>query len=157
MAHSTGITALQAELDSVLARLLQDVKASRATLRLDDPVRGWQVAFVCAEALAPGVASMRGDGSINQRAAATSQWLAAHRRNLLQPDLQDNPDPAPPVALLQAYGARAQMLGPLLDETGYLAGWISTHYLQAFPLSERESQAMDHARAAVARLVGLPG
>ena len=33
--------------------------------------RGWNVDFICAEAVQPGVKSLRGDGSIDQRGAAT--------------------------------------------------------------------------------------
>jgi hypothetical protein len=143
-------------LDEVLRGLLAEVGASRATLRVDDPARGWEVAFVCAEALAPGVKSMRGDGSINQRGALTAQWLAANKRNLLQPDLLNEPNPTAPAALLSVYGAKAQMLGPLLDETGYLVGWISTHFCDGpKPLSDADSAAMDRAREAVGRLIGL--
>ncbi|WP_158746261.1 hypothetical protein [Acidisphaera sp. L21] len=156
MAISPDTAQLAHSLDAILVKLLAEVHGSRATLRLDDPARGWQVAFVCAEALSPGVASMRGDGSINQRAASTAQWIGTNKRNLLQPDLLDNPQPAPPAALLQAYGAKAQMLGPLLDDTGYLAGWISIHYVDGpHALSQLDSAAMDRARAQVAHLVGL--
>lgn len=144
------------ELNAVLERLLREVGASRATLRLDLPARGWQVGLVCAEALAPRVKSMRRDGSINQRAAATTQWLAKHKRNLLQPDLLNKPDPAPPAALLSAYGAKAQMLGPILDRTGYLVGWISTHFCDGpKQLSNEDSEAMDWARSDVEWLIGL--
>lgn len=156
MTVSAETAALAQALDAVLARLLAEAGASRTTLRLDSATHGWTVAVVCAEALAPGVASMRGDGSINQRAASTTQWIGAHRRNLLQPNLLDNPQPPPPPALLSAYGAKAQMLGPLLDQTGWLAGWISAHYIDGpHPLAESESQAMDRARAEIAGLVGL--
>jgi hypothetical protein len=58
---------------------------------MDDPARGWAVDLVCAETLASGVNSTRGDGSIDQRAASTVQWTARHKTNLLQPDLLDNP------------------------------------------------------------------
>ncbi len=150
--------ALTAALDAALGTLLREVHASRTTLRLDDPARGWGVDLVCAEALASGVASMRGDGSIDQRAASTVRWLAQHKTNLLQPDLLDHPDPPPPPALLAAYGAKAQMLGPLLDQTGSLAGWISAHYLDGpYMLTQADSQAMDRARVEIARLVGLGG
>jgi hypothetical protein len=144
------------ELDAILQRLLTEVGASRATIRIDDAGRGWEVAYVCAEALAPGVKSMRGDGSINQRGALTSQWLAANRRNLLQPDLLNAANPTAPAALLAVYGAKAQMLGPLLDGAGYLVGWISTHFCDGpKPLGQADSDAMDRARAEVARLVGI--
>jgi hypothetical protein len=150
--------ALTDALDGALATLLREVHASRATLRMDDPARGWGVDLVCAEALASGVKSMRGDGSIDQRAASTVQWMARHKTNLLQPDLLDSPDPPPPAALIAAYGAKAQMLGPLFDHAGHLAGWISAHYLDGpYQLTHADAQAMDRARVAIARLTGLGG
>src|SRR5205085_9410156 len=70
---SEAVTKLEAELDKVLTTLLKDSNGSRTTLRIDDPGRGWEVNFICAEALKPGVKSLRGSGSIDQRAAATLQ------------------------------------------------------------------------------------
>ena len=147
---------IETELHAVLAELLRTSGAARTTLRLDDAARGWGVDFVCAEALTQGAKSLRNEGSINQRAAETVQWLARERRNLIQPDLLNHPSPAPPPALLKFYGATAQMLGPILDGTGYLAGWISAHYTNgAHSFTDAEISALDGARARVARLIGL--
>ena len=100
--------------------------------------------------------SLRGDGSIDQRAAATVEWMAKHRRNLVQPDLTDAPDPAPPPALMSAYAAQAQMLGPLLASDGYLSGWISVHYVDGtHAFTAEEERALDRARAEVSRLTGI--
>ena len=149
---------IEAELDVVLAELLRKSGASRTTVRLDDAARGWRVDFVCAEALTSGAKSLREDGSINQRAADTVQWLARERRNLIQPDLLNNPTPAAPPALLKSYGATAQMLGPILDSTGYLVGWISAHYTNGpRSFNDTEIGALDRARADVTRLIGLAG
>ena len=112
--------------------------------------------FVCAEAVQPGVKSLRADGSIDQRAADTVKWMALHKRNLVQPDLTNNPVPAPPAALLGVYAAKAQLLGPLLANDGYLAGWISVHYVGGtHAITADEERAMDHARVEVARLTGI--
>ena len=147
---------LEKKLDEVLATLLRETHGSRSTLRIDDPARGWNVDFICAEAVRPGVKSLRGDGSIDQRAAATVHWMAEHKRNLVQPDLTDNPDPAPPPALLTAYAAKAQLLGPLLAKDGYLTGWISVHYVEGtHAITRDEERAMDRARAEVSRLTGI--
>lgn len=154
--QTSATAALEKELDGVLATLLHESHGSRCTLRIDDAGRGWDVQIICAEALAPGVKSLRGDGSINQRAAATVAWMVAHKRNLVQPNLIDKPDPAPPPALMSAYAAKAQMLGPLHDKTGYLAGWISVHYVDAtHTFTDDEVRALDRARAEVARLTGI--
>ena len=117
---------MRARLDAILAPLRESVGAARVTLRLDDARRRLSVADVTAEAIAPGVASLRGQTSIDQRAAGTIHWLEAHRRVLVQDDLR-GADPAPPRELVAIYGATAQMLGPVIRD-GRLAGWVSVHH-----------------------------
>jgi GAF domain-containing protein len=156
MEKSAEVTAIEKKLDDILATLLRESQGSRCTLRIDDPVRNWNVDFICAEATRPGVKSLRGDGSINQRAAATVQWLAAQKRNLVQPDLTGNPNPAPPPALMSAYAAKAQMLAPLLAKDGHLSGWISVHYVDGTHVfTADEERALDRAQVEVARLTGI--
>jgi maleate isomerase len=70
---------------------------------------------------------MMNDGSLDQRGAATSQWVDKHRKVLIQDDISVA-DPAPPVELTTIYGAKAQMLAPV-EEGGALIGWVSVHYL----------------------------
>lgn len=153
----TDADRLAKQLDGVLEELCRAAEGSRCTLRFDDPARGWDVNFVMAEALTPGVKSLRGEGSIDQRAADTVKWLAAQRRNLVQPDLVNAPDPAPPPALMSAYAATAQMLAPLLDGRDDLQGWISVHYVGGVrDLTPRHEAALDAARTKVAALLGLP-
>lgn len=147
---------LEKTLDAILTKLLADSHGSRCTLRIDDTERGWSVQLICAEAVRPSVKSLRGDGSINQRAAATVKWMIKHRRNLLQPNLIDAPDPAPPPALMSAYAAKAQMLGPLFAKDGFLTGWISVHYVDGIhEFTLEEEQALERARTEVARVVGI--
>ena len=117
---------MRARLDAILATLRQSVGAARVTLRLDDERRRLSVADVTAEAVASGVASLRGQTSIDQRAAGTIHWLEAHRTVLVQDDLR-GADPAPPPALVSVYGATAQMLGPVIRD-GRLVGWVSVHH-----------------------------
>ena len=156
MTKSPEVAVLENNLDAILAALLRATGGSRSTLRIDDPTRGWNVDFVCAEAVKRGVKSLRGDGSIDQRAADTVKWMAQHQRNLVQPDLTRNPVPAPPPALMSAYAAKAQLLGPLLARDGTLSGWISVHYVEGtHAITADEERAMDHARAEVARLTGI--
>ncbi len=151
-----AVVELERKLDGLLAGLLRETRGSRSTLRIDDAARGWNVDFVCAEALQPGVKSLRGNGSIDQRAAETVKWMAKYKRNLVQPDLTNNPDPAPPPALMSSYAAKAQMLGPLLNSEGYLSGWISVHYVDGtHAFSPDEERALDRARAEVSRLTGI--
>lgn len=93
------------------------------TLRLARPGEDFPVV---AEALAPGVASIAADRTIRVRGAATVGVLEREGRILLQPDLLDV-DPAPAPELIERYGARAQMLAPLLRD-GRLAGIVSVHH-----------------------------
>ena len=144
------------ELDKVLATLLAESNGSRTTLRIDDAARGWNVDFVCGEATKPGVKPLRGDGSIDQRAAATVKWLDANKRHLVQPDLTNSPDPAPPPALLSAYAAKAQMLAPLFSKDGFLQGWISVHYVDGtHDFTEAEIASLTHAQERVKALTGI--
>ena len=81
-----------------------------------------------AEALAPGVRSIRDDTSIrNLRDAATVRFLEDQRRPLVQNDCATD-GLAPPSELIELYGVRAQMLTPLVHE-GRLIGVISVHYV----------------------------
>jgi maleate isomerase len=156
MTRTEEVLQLEKKLDAVLATLVRESGGSRSTLRIDDAARGWGVDFICAEAVAPGVKSLRGDGSIDQRAAATVKWMVVNKRNLLQDDLTNNPDPAPPAALLAVYAAKAQMLSPLFARDGFLAGWISVHYVDGpHALTAADDQALDRARAEVLRLTGI--
>jgi len=102
--------------------LLQRTGASRTTLRLD------REGFfpVVAEALAPGIRSIADDTSIDLRASATFQSLERERVLLIQSDLLAA-DPAPPPELIELYGARAQMLAPVVRDDA-LAGIVSVHY-----------------------------
>ena len=87
---------------------------------------GLHVDDVAGEALAPDESkSLRGQTAINQRAAATAQWIDAHRRLLVQGDLSVD-EPRAPAPLIQAYGVKAQMLAPVVRE-GRLDGWVSVH------------------------------
>jgi maleate isomerase len=118
-------TELRKAFDTILADLLATIGASRTTLRLDDAKYDFSVADVAGEATAPGENSLRGQTSINQRAAATAQWVEKNRRMLVQNDLSAG-EPAAPPALIKLYGVRAQMLAPI-EREGRLDGWISVH------------------------------
>jgi hypothetical protein len=156
MNKTAEVTNLENKMDAVLETLLRKSGGSRVTVRIDDAARGWNVNFICAEAVRPGTKSLRGDGSIDQRMAATVKWMSENQRNLIQPDIINNPDPAPPPALMGVYAAKAQMLGPLLSQDGYLSGWISVHYVEGtHSFSDEEAQALDDARAEIMRLSGI--
>jgi maleate isomerase len=130
---------LKARLDAIVAELRTVTRASRTTLRLDNPEHGFHVDDVAAEALAPGQRSLRGQTSIRQRAAATAQWIERHRRLLVQDDLA-GAEPRPPGALVRLYGVKAQMLAPIVRD-GRLEGWVSVHEARAARHWTRGDQA----------------
>jgi maleate isomerase len=118
---------LRVRLQQALEDLLATTGADRTTLRMDLPALGLHVNLTAAEAVAPGVRSIRRDGSLDQRALNTVVWLEQHRKPLVQPHFGEAPQP--PEALKEVYGVRAQTLGPIMrgDE---MAGWISIHSLR---------------------------
>jgi maleate isomerase len=133
---------LRARLQQALDGLLATTGADRTTLRMGLPALGLHVDLTAAEAVAPGVRSIRRDGSLDQRALNTVAWLEQHRKPLVQPHFRETPQP--PEALKDVYGVRAQTLGPVVrgDE---LAGWISIHSLH-----ERDWGPQDLAALATA-------
>jgi 3-oxoacyl-[acyl-carrier protein] reductase len=117
---------LRARLDAILADLRETTGAARATFRVDLPERGIDANDVAAEAVAPGVKSLRGQTAIDQRAAGSIRWLDANKRPLVQNDLSGAVEPAPPPQLMSVFGVTAQMLGPVV-RGDRLTGWISVH------------------------------
>ena len=113
----------ETSLSAITDRLLAATGASRTTIRLDRPDA---VFPIVAESCAPGVPSLLGGAGVGDlRAAKTFQWLDREHRILVQDDLE-HADPAPPAELIQAYGAKAQMLAPVL-EGERLTGIVSVH------------------------------
>ena len=110
-------------LQEIVEELLRETGASRTTVRLDSADTFFPVV---AEALAPGVGSIAGDTSIDLQASQTFQFLARERRLLIQADLLDA-DPAPPPELIERYGARAQMVAPIV-RAERLVGILSVHH-----------------------------
>jgi GAF domain-containing protein len=109
------------KLSEITQGLLAATGASRTTVRLE----GDGSFPIVAEAVAPGIPSLSGTVVPNMTAAGTFKFLEQERSILVQRDLEDA-DPAPPPALIQAYGARAQMLAPILDGER-LVGIVSVH------------------------------
>ena len=130
----------------ILEGLRKKTRASRTTLRLDVPERGFHVNGVVAEALEPGVKSIAAETSMQQRKNETAIHLDKTRTMLVQNDCE-NADPKPPNALMQIYGTKAQMVAPVV-RGGDMVGWVSVHY----NVSPREWSSEDKAalEAAVA-------
>ena len=117
-------------LRDILRDLLRITAASRTTLRLGLPERNLHVDRVVAEVVAPGVRHIGEDSSIDQRALPTVKYIEEERRILVQNDCL-TADPAPPRALIDFYGVKAQMLGPIVRDDRVI-GWISVHYTLGF-------------------------
>jgi maleate isomerase len=141
---------LRALFQQICAQLLAATNGDRVTLRMDLPELGIDVDHAVSEATAEGVARIRFDASIHQRAAATVRWVAEHRQVLVQPNLRG--DPAPPAALVSSYGVAAQMLGPILAG-GELTGWLSVHSMRERDWSASDRAAIEAAQVRVSELV----
>ena len=76
----TSKTAFVANAEAILQGLLEETKASRTTLRIDLPQFGLNVNAPAAEALAPGVHSIKQQTSLDQRKAVAIKWLEKNRR-----------------------------------------------------------------------------
>ena len=129
-------------------QLLATTGASRITIRVRDGRGDYPIV---AEAVAPGVPSLLGgEGVGDLRAAATFQYLERERCLLVQEDLE-HADPAPPAALIHAYGARAQMLAPVLDGDEIVA-IVSVHQSGGpRAWTPEDVRAIEDAAAEVAR------
>lgn len=137
--------------EGVIALLLEKTGASRTTLRIDLPEIGASVTLPVAEALRSGERSLRQEGSVNQRAAATVQWLERYREVLVQNDFKA--EPKPPQALVDIYGTKAQMLGPIVH-ADTLVGWISVHENSGSRIwREEDIAALQEALDSATRLV----
>src|SRR5260370_8134957 len=115
---------LTARLGAILATLRDATGPARVTFRVDLPERGIHCNDVAAEAIAPGVKSLRGQTAIDQRAAGSIRWLDANKRPLVQDDLSGRVEPAPPPQLMSVFGVTAQTPEPLVP-ADILTGSIS--------------------------------
>jgi maleate isomerase len=141
---------LRARAQVICAELREATSCDRTTLRLDLPAIGLHVDLVTAEVAGPDARSIRFDASLDQRQLNTVAWMERARRNLIQPDFAA--DPRPPAALVDVYGVRAQMLGPVIAD-GRMVGWFSAHSLRERPWSASDQEALDRARKEAAELV----
>lgn len=135
--------------EGIVGELRRVTGASRTTLRLEDAGGGFPIV---AEDVADGVRSLRGGEVGDLRAAPTFRFLERERRPLIQEDLL-HADPAPPPALIAEYGARAQMLAPLLHGER-LIGIVSVHESTGpRHWSEADVAALEDATARIAQIV----
>jgi maleate isomerase len=136
------------ELELILKDLLQLTNASRTTIRMDIPELNSNMDVALVEALAPGIDSIKSLSSLVQRKLPTVIFMDEKRINLIQEDCA-NAEVSPPKGLMQEYGVKAQMLGPLVWENE-LFGFISVHYIPSIrQWSEQEIAALDDAKERV--------
>jgi len=121
-----GTDELVARFQSLMSELRAKTNASRTTLRLDVEERGFRVNAVVAEALAPGIKSIAAETNLQQRKTQTASHLEQHRKILVQNDCL-SAELSPPKELMQIYGTKAQMMGPIV-RGDRLVGWVSVHY-----------------------------
>jgi GAF domain-containing protein len=136
--------------DDVLAELLAATGCSRVTLRRDHP--GDYAFPVVAEALAPGVASLVDERSVDLRRQPVVRELALGRQ-VVQHDTRAAYDDPAFHAMLDTYGGlAAQIVTPVLAE-GRLVAIVSVHQLGS-PRTWTEAE-IGAAGAAAARVAEL--
>lgn len=144
-------------LERILRALMEATGAARCTLRIDHPAAGLSVNMPCGELLAPGMVSMMANGRVDHRRARSIRWIAATRRILVQEDVFADPALAPPPALSEVFGTRAQIVAPLFGLDEYLFGWLSAHFAEGpRHFSQADMAAVQRARDAALSLPGLP-
>lgn len=139
----------QSNFEDLVARVREQTAAARVTLRLDVAGANYPV---IAESLGDGAASIRSDNSLDQRGAATAQWVIRTHQVLVQTDCRSAENP-PPRELIKAYHVGAQVLAPVLLE-GNVAGWVSVHSTVRREWSEQDVAAATSAADAAAAALG---
>jgi maleate isomerase len=136
------------DLQHILEDLLQLTDASRTTLRIDIPEQNSNIDAPLIEVLAPGIRSIKSLAKLEQRKLPTVIFMEENRCNLIQEDCA-NSDVSPPKDLIQVYGVKAQMLGPLVWDDK-LVGFISVHYTPSTRhWSQKEITALDDVKERV--------
>ena len=138
--------------EDILETLLRETNASRTTLRIDLPQFGLNVNAPAAEALAPGVHSIKKETSLDQRKAVAVKWLEKNRRTFVENDcLNTTPDIAPEKEVTGVYGIRSEMVAPVI-RNDHLIGWVSVHNIQGpHQWTKSEIAAIEAACAKVKR------
>jgi maleate isomerase len=153
-----GKDAFLGKVEAILAILRDETNASRTTLRIDLPDFGLHVDAPAAEALAPGVHSIKDKTSLDQRNAVAVKWLEKNRRVFVENDCLDTTaDVAPEAEVTDVYGIRSEMVAPVIRH-GHLIGWVSVHNTRGpHRWTENEIAAIEAACAKVGREVDALG
>jgi maleate isomerase len=153
-----GKTVFLGDVEAILKTLLEKTNASRTTLRIDLPQFGLEVNAPAAEALAPGVHSIKDKRSLDQRKAVAVRWLEQHRKVFVENDcLNTTPDVAPEKEVTDVYGIRSEMVAPVVYN-GHLIGWVSVHNIRGpHRWTKSEIAAIEAACAEVGRRIDALG
>jgi len=142
--------AIANEVQSILQSLLAETRASRVTLRRG--VSGGYVFPVTDEALAPGVASLKEERTVDLRTQPVAREVQ-RRGQVVQDDcLAANDDPAFQ-QMLETYGGLAAQIVTAVVTDGGVAAIVSVHQLGS-PRRWSEDGA-DACRRAAPRLAEL--
>ncbi|MCP9486018.1 MAG: GAF domain-containing protein [Gaiellaceae bacterium MAG52_C11] len=115
-----------ASLDVIADDLRSKLRASRVTIRIANDKGEFPVV---AEARLPGVQTLFGVTTIDPRAGETFLFVERELRPVVQDDILLD-ELAPPPGFSVRYGARAQMLAPVV-RGGRLLGVVSVHQVDA--------------------------
>ncbi len=153
-----GKDAFLGKVKAILKTLLDETNASRTTLRIDLPAFGLHVNAPAAEALAPGIHSIKDKTSLDQRNAVAVRWLEKNRRTFVENDcLHTTPDVAPEKEVTDIYGIRSEMVAPIIWK-GDLIGWVSVHNTRGpYQWTKREIAAIEAACTKVASQIDALG
>jgi len=138
------------EIDEVLQGLLEEVGASRVTLRQDLP--GDYAFAVTHEALAPGVPSLRDERTVDLKNQPVPRLLQAVEQ-VVQEDCAAEVDDPAFHRMLETYGGLAAQIVTRVMVGGRLAAILSLHQL-ARPRRWTEAE-IGACRNAAARVAGL--
>jgi len=141
---------VNAQLSTIAQDLLRDTGAERTTIRLLEDTPG--EFRVVAEAVVPGVASLRGQPVVRRPSdnPGPLEFLEKEKRTLVQDDVTTSPPVFPEI--VEVYGVRAQMLAPILDGDQFI-GLVSVHSIQSRQWTGEEVGMVNAAARAVADLV----
>jgi GAF domain-containing protein len=139
------------EVESILQALLAETRTSRVTLRRG--VSGDYVFPVTDEALAPGVASLKEERTVDLRTQPVVREVQ-RRGQVVQPDCSSAYDDPAFRQMLETYGGLAAQIVTAVVAEGAVAAIVSVHQLGSpRAWTEAEARACRQAAAQIAELL----
>ena len=131
---------------AITEALLFGAAASRATLQLAAPAGGFAYA---AEAVTQGMLQIRHDSTGGELPGVAARQKLEQDSEIIRQDDLERAEPAAPRALIDRYGARAQILAPVVHG-GRLAAILAVHHAAGPRQWEADAiEAIRRAQAAV--------